>query len=120
MQTTETTTREALNVTDATFETDVLKSPAPVLLDCWAPWCGPCQRMAPVMHELASELAGEVTVATLNVDENPRVSRQLGIQSIPTLLLFRQGKVIGRLVGAARADQVASAVRQRLHEANPR
>jgi thioredoxin len=116
MRTTETITREPLNVTDATFEADVLKSPTPVLLDCWAPWCGPCQRMTPVMHELASELAGEVTVAKLNVDENPRVSRQLGIQSIPTILLFRGGTAIARTMGAVPKEQLKAAVLARLKE----
>jgi thioredoxin-like negative regulator of GroEL len=70
--------------------------------------------MLPVMHQLAGELAGEVKVAKLNVDQNPIVSRQLGIRSVPTLLLFQRGNVIGQLLGAARADQVAAAVRQRL------
>lgn len=107
---------EPVEVADATFARDVLQSATPVLVDCWAPWCGPCQRMLPVMHHLAQELAGEVTVAKLNVDQNPTVSRQLGIQSVPTLLLFRRGKVIGQLLGAASADEVASAVRQRLQE----
>lgn len=105
---------EPVEVSDATFDADVLESAVPVLLDCWAPWCGPCQRMAPVMHQLANELAGEVKVAKLNVDQNPVMSRQLGIRSIPTLLLFRRGKVIGQLLGAASADEVTAAVRARL------
>jgi len=107
---------QPLEVSDATFQVEVLQSSAPVLLDCWAPWCGPCQRMLPVMHQLAQDLAGTVKVAKLNVDQNPAVSRRLGIQSVPTLLLFRWGKVIGQLLGAAPADQVAAAVRQRLEE----
>jgi thioredoxin 1 len=72
--------------------------------------------MAPVMHQLANDLAGEVKVAKLNVDQNPAVSSQLGIRSIPTLLLFRRGKVIGQLLGAAPADEVAAAVRERLQD----
>jgi thioredoxin 1 len=72
--------------------------------------------MLPVMHQLAGELAGEVKVAKLNVDQNPAVSRQLGIRSVPTLLLFHRGKVIGQLLGAAPADEVAAAVRQRLQD----
>ena len=91
-------------------------SPMPILLDCWAPWCGPCQRMIPVMHQLAQDLADDVKVAKLNVDQNPAVSRGLGIQSIPTLLLFRNGKAIGQLLGAVPADQVAAAVRARLKD----
>jgi thioredoxin len=105
---------EPVDVTDATFDAEVLKSPVPVLVDCWAPWCGPCQRMTPVMHQLAADLAGQVKVAKLNVDQNPRMSHALGIQSVPTLLLFRQGQVIGQLLGAVPADQVAAAVRARL------
>jgi thioredoxin len=107
---------EPVEVSDGTFADEVLQSRIPVLLDCWAPWCGPCQRMLPVMHQLAMDLASEVKVAKLNVDQNPVVSRQLGIRSVPTLLLFRDGKVIGQLMGAAPADQVAAAVRQRLQE----
>jgi thioredoxin len=116
MQTTETIKREPVDVTDATFDGEVLKSPLPVLLDCWAPWCGPCQRMTPVMHELASDLAGEVTVAKLNVDENPAVSRQLGIQSIPTILLFRGGAAIAQTMGAVPKEQLKAAVLARLKE----
>ena len=107
---------EPVEVSDATFEAEVLKSPEPVLLDCWAPWCGPCQRMAPVMHQLANELAGEAKVAKLNVDQNPAISGQMGIRSIPTLFLFRRGKVIGQLLSAAPASQVAAAVRARLKD----
>jgi thioredoxin len=116
MQTQDVDYAEPVEISDATFEDEVLKSPVPVLLDCWAPWCGPCQRMTPVMHRLAQDLAGEATVAKLNVDQNPRVSRALGIQSIPTLLLFRQGKAIGQFLGAAPAEQIATAVRARLKD----
>jgi len=116
MQTQEERYVEPVEVSDATFDVEVLKSPVPVLLDCWAPWCGPCQRMLPVMHQLAHDLDGEAKVAKLNVDQNPTVSRALGIQSVPTLLLFRRGKVIGQLLGAAPANQVAAAVRARLKD----
>jgi thioredoxin len=116
MQTQDVGYAEPVEISDATFEEEVLKSPVPVLLDCWAPWCGPCQRMTPVMHRLAQDLAGEATVAKLNVDQNPRMSHALGIQSVPTLLLFRQGQVIGQLLGAAPVDQVAAAVRARLKD----
>ena len=116
MQTTETINREPMNVTDATFDAEVLKSPLPVLLDCWATWCGPCQRMLPVMHELAVELAGQVKVAKLNVDQNPVVSRQLGIRSIPTILLFRGGKAITQTMGAVPKEDLKTAVLARLRE----
>ncbi len=103
-----------VSVTDATFDREVLQSAQPLLLDCWAPWCGPCRLMAPVMEELAKRLAGTVKVAKLNVDENPLAAGSLGIRSIPTLLLFKNGRVIGQMVGAAPAAQVEAEVRKRL------
>ena len=86
-------------VTDASFEDDVLRSPLPVLLDCWAPWCGPCRALAPVIDALARAYAGRVRVAKLNVDENPAVAARYAIQGIPTLLLFDGGHLRDRLVG---------------------
>ena len=109
-------TKEPVNVTDATFREEVLHSAVPVLLDCWAPWCGPCQRMGPVMHALAEEMVGQVKVAKLNVDENPVVSRQLGIQSIPTILLFRSGAIIDQMMGAVPKEELQNAVLSRLQE----
>jgi thioredoxin len=89
-------------VSDETFAADVLKASGarPVLLDCWAPWCGPCRMIAPVLDQLAAESEGRYTVAKLNVDENPRTSAQFQIQSIPTLLIFKSGQVVDRIVGA--------------------
>jgi len=115
MRTTETIKPELVDVTDATFDGEVLKSELPVLLDCWAPWCGPCQRMTPVMHELAADLAGQVKVAKLNVDQNPAVSRQFGIRSIPTILLFRGGQAIAQTMGAVPKEQLKAAVLARLN-----
>ncbi len=114
--TTQKTQMEPVNVTDATFETEVLQSSTPVLLDCWAPWCGPCQRMLPVMHDLAQELAGQVKVAKLNVDENPAVAQKLGIRSIPTILLYKDGKAIEQVMGALPKDQLKGTVLARLQE----
>jgi thioredoxin len=86
-------------VTDATFPTAVLQSDKPVLLDCWAPWCGPCRMVAPVMDQLAAESAGQYIVAKLNTDENPRTASQFHIDAIPTMLLFHRGQLIDRIVG---------------------
>jgi len=88
-----------VTVTDATFAADVDRSPVPVLVDAWAPWCGPCRTIAPVIEELASELAGRVRVAKLNVDENPTTAARFGLRSIPTLLVLSGGREVDRLVG---------------------
>src|SRR5438067_2271901 len=92
--------KEPLSVTDATFQAEVERSTLPVLLDMWAPWCGPCRMVAPVLEELASELAGRVRIAKLNVDENPATASRFEARSIPTLLLLKDGREIDRIVGA--------------------
>ena len=90
-----------LIVTDTTFEREVLEtSGRPVLLDCWAPWCGPCRMIGPIMEQLASESNGRYRIAKLNIDENPRIAAQFQIQSIPTMLIFKDGKLVDRLIGA--------------------
>ena len=88
-----------ISVTDATFERDVLGAPAPVLLDCWADWCGPCHMLAPTVDALARDYAGRVVVAKLDVDANPGVAGRFDVRSIPTMLLFQGGRLIERLVG---------------------
>ncbi len=90
-----------VTVTDATFQREVLESDLPVLVDLWAAWCGPCRMIAPVVEKMAKDYAGRMKVAKLNVDENPAVSMRYQVQSIPTLLVFRGGRVIDRIVGAA-------------------
>jgi thioredoxin 1 len=86
--------------TDANFETEVLQSDRPTLVDFWAVWCGPCRAIAPIVESLAAQYKGKVKVGKLDVDHNQRVASQFGIRSIPTLLLFNGGKVVGQLVGA--------------------
>ena len=92
--------RGVIAVTDDTFETRVLQSPLPVLVDFWAPWCGPCRAVAPAVERLAQEFAGRAVVAKLNVDDNPRTAQRFGISSIPALYIFKGGRVVERLIGA--------------------
>ena len=86
-------------VTDDSFQTDVLDSENPVLVDFWAPWCGPCRMVAPIVEELADEYDGKVNFFKLNTDENPKIASQFGIRSIPTLLVFKGGQAVGQIVG---------------------
>lgn len=102
-----------LTVTDSTFAAEVERSPLPVLVDAWAPWCGPCRMIAPAIEELATELAGQVRIAKLNVDENPQTAARFDVRSIPTMLVMVGGREVDRIVGA----QPKHAIRQRLERA---
>ena len=95
-----------LQVSDDSFETDVLKSEAPVLVDFWAEWCGPCKMIAPILNDVAQEYAGKVTVAKVNIDHNPGTPPKFGIRGIPTLLLFKNGQVAATKVGALSKTQL--------------
>lgn len=102
-------TSAPLIVTDATFQRAVLGiRDQPVLLDCWAPWCGPCRMIAPVLEQLAAEANGKYLIAKLNVDENQRVAGQFQIQSIPTMLIFKNGILVDRMIGAQSKQAIAA------------
>jgi thioredoxin 1 len=87
-------------VTDSSFETDVLGADVPVVVDFWAEWCGPCKQIGPALEEIASEMGGKVRIAKVNIDENPQAPSRFGIRGIPTLLIFKDGELIDRKVGA--------------------
>jgi len=97
---------QILQVSDDSFETDVLKADAPVLVDFWAEWCGPCKMIAPILEDVAKEYAGKVTVAKVNIDYNPNTPPKFGIRGIPTLLLFKNGQVAATKVGALSKTQL--------------
>jgi thioredoxin 2 len=99
-------------VTDASFAQDVERSPVPVLVDAWAPWCGPCHMIAPIIDQLAAELAGRVRVVKLNVDDNPETAARFGLRSIPTLLVLKDGREVDRLVGVRPKQEIMRRLEQ--------
>jgi thioredoxin 1 len=102
------------HVTDASFESDVLKSDLPVLVDYWAEWCGPCRMIAPILDEVAKEYQGKLRVAKMNVDENREVPAKFGIRGIPTLMVFKGGQLAATKVGALSKSQLTAFIDQQL------
>ena len=104
----------SIEVTDASFDADVLNAEGPVLVDFWAEWCGPCKQISPALEEMAAEMGGKVTIAKVNIDENPVIPSKYGVRGIPTLILFKGGEVAATKVGAAPKSQLVEWVESEL------
>ena len=105
---------QIVHLTDASFDDTIKNAKGPVLVDFWAAWCGPCKMIAPVLDQLATEVEGTATIAKVNVDENGDLSARFGIRSIPTLLIFKDGKVVEQAVGALPKDQIRTLVNKHI------
>ena len=103
-----------IEITDANFKNEVLESEVPVVVDFWAPWCGPCRMLGPVIEELAGEFKGKVKVGKINTDENPETASALNIAAIPTVLFFKEGKLVDRSVGVSPKDKLRRQIDQLL------
>ncbi len=104
----------ALDITDATFESEVLSSSTPVVVDFWAPWCGPCRKLGPVLDEVAEELKGKIKVVKLNTDENLKTAKEYSIIGLPSLLVFKNGQAVERLVGLLPKSSILSNIEKHL------
>jgi thioredoxin 1 len=102
--------KNIIEISDGIFDQEVLKSDLPVLVDFWAPWCGPCRAIAPVIEELSTEYTDKLKFAKCNVDDNPKTPSQFGIRAIPTLIIFKAGKVSEQITGAVSKSQIAAAI----------
>ncbi len=103
-------TTKTIAITEGTFENEVEKSSIPVVVDFWAPWCGPCRIVGPILEEIAVENEGKVKVAKVNVDENPGLAQRFGIRGIPTMMFFKGGDTVGQMVGAASKERIQETI----------
>jgi thioredoxin 1 len=99
-----------IEITDASFESEVTNAPVPVLVDFWAPWCGPCKMIAPVLEEIAQEYEGKAKIVKINIDDNQNTAAQFGVRSIPTLILFKSGNEVEKIIGAQGKDKLTALI----------
>ena len=99
-----------IEITDANFQSEVADSPIPVLVDFWAPWCGPCKMIAPVLEEIAQEYEGKAKIVKINIDDNQNTPAQFGVRSIPTLILFKNGSEVEKIIGAQSKDKLTAMI----------